>query len=291
MRLIYLYFFGIIILSCGNNSVSNTKTVADSSHLSLTILTPPVVDTFPNSSKRFALDPSDKRIKAIDDIYFGIPISDHGKYFNKQISLGDCYFKVKYLGYNEYSLGDNTVSGLYSLRLNSEDVCNGLDYLVTLFSTKYGQPKRIITNETVGLPDLKDIREIEKWDNSYVAMMESSLPGNQQSSRLYLTDEKTTFPNNEVVHQTLYKWETDSILIELNEGFQYLPIGSKKGIIVKGPKSGSTYDCETVEKFILIKKPFIDFKHPYTDFKLKIYLDQQKINNDKERLKKDGEKL
>jgi hypothetical protein len=291
MRLIYGYSFSIIILSCGNNSVSKTKTVADTSRLSVNILTPAVVDTIPNSSKTIASDPSDKRIKAIDDIYFGIPNSNHGIYFNKQIILGENTFKVKYLGYNEYSLGDNTVSGLYSLRLNSEDVCNDLEYLVTLFSTKYGQPKKIISNETVGLPDLKDIREIEKWDNSYVAMMEGSLPGNQQSSRLYLTDENTTFPNNEVVHKTLYKWDTDSISIELNDGFQYLPIGSKKNIKLKGPNSGSTYDCETVEKYILVKKPFIDFKHPDTDTKLKVYLDQQKINNDKDKLKKDGEKL
>src|SRR4051812_15871970 len=54
-----------------------------------------------------------KRTKAIDDIYFGIPESEHFRYFNRQITLGECNYKVKYLAYNNYSLGYKTISGLY----------------------------------------------------------------------------------------------------------------------------------------------------------------------------------
>jgi hypothetical protein len=147
MRLTLYFLIGIFLFSCGNTSVSSNNTATDTSSLNADTVRPPVIDTVPNPSTSVSTNLSDRRIKAIEDIYFGIPSSEHGRHFNKQITLGDCNFKVKYLGYNDYSLGDNTISGLYSFRINSESVCSDIEYLVTLFSTKYGQPKRIISNE------------------------------------------------------------------------------------------------------------------------------------------------
>ena len=137
LKLVSFFFSIIILASCGNASVSSINGTKDSSIIASNNLKPAMADTTPIISTGLVSNSSNKRIRAIEDIYFGIPSSENSNYFNRQITFDKCIFKVKALNYNEHSLGENTISGLYLFSLNSENICSDveIEYIVKLFSS------------------------------------------------------------------------------------------------------------------------------------------------------------
>lgn len=284
----------IILLSSGCNSNLSKENPQKPKDVSNVVIdSPSLLETVREQNLNIPIN-NNKRIKAIEDIYFGIPSSDHFKYFNKEIDLGDCNFRVSYLGYNDYLLSDKSVSGLYKFRLSSKTFCDNIDYMVKLFSTKYGSYEIIADSESIGVPDILDIRDIGKLDNGYLALMEGSLPSvseNQQSSIKFVTDQNTVFPINESIIPNKYNWNTDSISISLIEDYHYVPIGNGETFEYKGAQSGSRFNCEFVKSFRLEKKVLIDFVHRSNETEMKSYIESGKKEKEKDRFKTDSEKL